>query len=72
MTTLTLLSWFYIHLNFTLLYTPSPTMGFNGITSISQHQSYNQSLNEFLKYGFDTPSTDKSTGFEISFKWYFN
>lgn len=72
MTTIALLSWLYMHLNFSLLYTPSPTMGFNGITSIGQHQSYNQSLHEFLKYGFDAPASEQSDGFEIKFKWYFN
>lgn len=65
---LSLLLWLYAHINVTLLYAPSPTMGFNGITTVSYTQSYNQSLNQFLKYGLDVPNSDKTDGMEISFR----
>ncbi len=50
---------------------PSAQMEFNGITSVSYSMSPNQQLNQFLKYGIQTPSSDQPDGAEVIFKYRF-
>lgn len=71
MITVSSLLWLYIHLKIKLLYMPSSQMEFSGITSISYSESPNQQLNQFLKYGIQTPSDDQPNGAEVIFKYRF-